>query len=91
LTTPEARRWTLYLLRCGDDTLYTGITIDVDKRLAEHRRGTASRYTRSRRPVELVYTETIGSRSEALRREAAVKRLSRAEKLRLAASASRRR
>lgn len=77
--------WTLYLLRCRDGTLYTGVTTDLPRRLAEHRRGSASRYTRSRRPVTLVYAEACGGRSAALRREAAVKRLSRAAKERLIA------
>lgn len=75
--------WTLYLLRCRDGTLYTGVTTDLARRLAEHRRGVASRYTRSRRPVTLVYAEPCGGRGAALRREAAVKRLSRAAKERL--------
>ncbi len=75
--------WTLYLLRCGDGTLYTGVTTDLRRRLAEHRKGVASRYTRSRLPVTLVYSEACGGRSTALRREAAVKRLSRAAKERL--------
>ena len=73
----------LYLLRCGDGTLYTGITTDVERRAEEHNAGKGAKYTRSRRPVEVVYREACGSRSEALRREIAVKKLSRQEKLAL--------
>ncbi len=73
--------WTVYVLRCGDGTLYTGITNDLARRLARHRAGTASAYTRSRLPVRLVYREAQPSRSRALRREAAVKRMPRAAKL----------
>jgi putative endonuclease len=75
------RTWHVYLLRCADGTLYTGVTTDPDRRLAEHNRGTASRYTRGRRPVEMVHREACGNRSEALRREAAVKGMSRVDKL----------
>lgn len=75
--------WSVYILRCGDGTLYTGIAADLERRLAEHARGKGSRYTRARRPVELVYRETAADRSQASRREAAIKRLSRAAKLSL--------
>ena len=77
--------WWVYLLRCADDTLYTGSTTDVERRLAQHNAGKGAKYTRARRPAELVYREPCGSRSEALRREAAIKGLSRAEKLALIA------
>jgi len=73
--------WTVYLLRCRDGSLYTGITTDLERRLARHRAGTASAYTRARRPVRLVYRESQPDRPAALRREAALRRLSRAEKL----------
>lgn len=73
----------LYILRCGDGTLYTGAAKDLARRLAQHKRGKGAKYTRSRLPVELVYQETLPDWSAALRREAAVKRLSRAEKLQL--------
>ena len=72
--------WYLYILRCGDGTLYTGITTDVHRRLEAHRQGRGAKYTRGRGPLELVYQEEWGSHSEALRREASVKRLPRAEK-----------
>ena len=75
--------WYVYMLRCGDDTLYTGCTNDVPRRLAAHRKGAGAKYTRSRLPVELVYQETLPDRSAALRREAALKKLSRQQKLAL--------
>ncbi len=76
----------VYLLRCGDDSLYCGWTTDVQRRLAAHRRGTASRYTRSRRPVELALVIAVADRVAAQREEARIKRLSRAAKLRLLAA-----
>jgi putative endonuclease len=77
--------WRVYMLRCVDGSLYTGITIDVDRRVAEHNGdgGLGARYTRSRRPVELVYVEAAASRAEAARREAAIKKLDRSRKLAL--------
>ena len=71
----------VYLLRCSDDSLYCGWAVDVPKRLAEHQAGRASRYTRSRLPVELAWSTPVESRSAALREEARIKRLPRAEKL----------
>lgn len=73
----------VYLLRCRDGSLYTGITNDLARRLAAHRAGKASAYTRSRRPLRLVYREPARDRSAALRREAAIKRLTREAKLEL--------
>lgn len=73
----------VYILRCADDTLYTGYTVDLEKRLTNHNEGKASKYTRARLPVVLAYCETCSSKSEAMRREAAIKKLSRAQKLRL--------
>jgi putative endonuclease len=75
--------WRVYLLRCADGTLYTGVTNDVERRLRAHQTGRASRYTRSRRPVDLVYLERVRGRGWALQRERAIKKLSRAEKLEL--------
>ena len=72
--------WYLYILSCGDGTLYTGITNDVEKRLKAHRAGKGAKYTRGRGPLRLVYQETCGSHSQALQRECAVKKLSREEK-----------
>jgi len=75
--------WFCYLLRCADDTLYCGITNDLEKRLAAHNAGTASKYTRTRVPVELVYAESCADRSAASKREMEIKNLKRAEKLAL--------
>ena len=73
----------VYLLRCADDSLYCGWTTDLARRLAAHGAGSASRYTRSRRPVELAAVVAVSDRSAALREEARIKRLPRAAKLRL--------
>jgi predicted GIY-YIG superfamily endonuclease len=75
--------WWVYILRCGDGTLYTGIALDVAARLAQHRAGSGARYTRGREPLEVVYQEPSPSRSSATRREAAIKRCSREAKLAL--------
>lgn len=80
-------KWYLYILRCGDHTLYTGITTDVEKRLEAHRRGKGAKYTRGRTPLELVYREELESHSLALKREAEVKKLTRTEKEKLIESA----
>lgn len=73
----------VYLVRCRDDTLYCGYTTDLDKRLQTHNRGVGAKYTKSRLPVTLVYYEEFATKSEALKRECAIKRLSRQEKLKL--------
>ena len=73
----------LYILRCGDGTLYTGTTDDVARRLAVHQSGKGAKYTRGRGPLTLAYQEACADKSAALRREIAVKRLTRAEKLAL--------
>jgi putative endonuclease len=73
----------VYLLRCSDGSLYCGWTTDIDRRLAAHDSGTASRYTRSRRPVELAAVIPVADRSAALREEARIKRLPRRAKLEL--------
>lgn len=75
--------WYLYILRCGDGSLYTGITTDVEKRFCQHQSGKGAKYTRGRSPLELVYREECGSHSDALKREHAVKSLKREEKLQL--------
>lgn len=72
--------WYIYILRCGDGTLYTGITDDVPRRLAVHRAGKGAKYTRGRGPLELVYQEQVPDKSAALRREFQIKRLTRREK-----------
>ncbi len=73
--------WVCYLLECADGTLYTGISNDLPRRLGQHARGVASKYTRARLPVRLRYAEKHPTRSSALRSEAAIKRLPRARKL----------
>ena len=75
--------WYVYILRCGDGTLYTGITDDIPRRLAAHRSGKGAKYTRGRGPLELVYQEQVPDKSAALCREIQIKRLRRAEKERL--------
>ena len=79
--------WTVYILRCADGSLYTGITRDVARRVKEHNshKLLAARYTRSRRPVVLVYQERTATRSAACKREYRVKQMTRADKLRLVA------
>ena len=76
-----------YLLRCRDGTLYAGAAIEIERRLKEHAAGRGSRYTRSRLPVELVWSMEVESWSGALQEEARIKRLSRQEKLRLISAA----
>ena len=77
--------WYLYILRCKDSTLYTGITTDVEKRFQTHQSGKGAKYTRGRRPLELIYRELCGTHSDALKREWEVKQLSREEKQKLIA------
>jgi len=72
--------WSLYILECRDGSFYTGVTTDVDRRVRQHQEGTASRYTRTHRPVVLVYRKECGSRAQALSRECAVKSLGRRRK-----------
>jgi putative endonuclease len=75
--------WTCYLLQCSDQTLYCGITNDLDKRLAAHNAGEGAKYTRGRTPVNLLYREPCADKSAALKREMEIKALSRAGKLAL--------
>lgn len=75
--------WYVYILQCGDNTLYCGVTPDIEKRLEQHRCGKGAKYTRGRGPLELVYSEQLPTHSDALRREIAIKQLSRSEKLKL--------
>lgn len=72
--------WFVYMLRCGDGTLYTGVTDDVERRLAAHRSGRGAKYTRGRGPLELVYQEEVPDKSAALRREYQIKQLPKQEK-----------
>ncbi len=78
----DTAAWWVYLLQCSDQTLYTGITTDLNRRIQEHNglTGGGARYTRSRRPVQLVWSEISESRSAASQREAAIRRLSRLQK-----------
>ena len=81
---PEcSEAWFVYLARCGDGSIYTGITNDLGARLEAHNRGKGAAYTRGRLPIALMYWETVENRSAALKREAVIKRLSRGGKLRL--------
>lgn len=75
--------WYLYILRCGDGSLYTGITTDVSARFEAHQKGKGAKYTRGRGPLELVYTEKCENHSQTLKREIAVKTLQREEKEKL--------
>lgn len=73
-------QWVVYILICSDNTLYTGITNNLEKRLEAHRNGTGAKYTRGRTPLELLYTEHCDNRAQASKREYAIKSLSRLEK-----------
>ena len=84
------KSWKLYILRCGDGSLYTGITVDIQARLAQHRDGTGAKYTRGRGPLELIYVEDCEDHSVALKREHQIKALTRAEKLALIRSKEKR-
>lgn len=75
------RKWYVYILQCADGTLYTGITNDLDRRLKAHNAGTASKYTRVRRPVAMVYREEADAKGNALRRESQIKSMSRQQKM----------
>jgi putative endonuclease len=80
----KKKKYVVYMLRCGDDSLYVGVTNNLEKRLKEHSEGKrGARYTRSRRPVSLVYTEVSKNKSAALKREYVLKQLSRSEKAKL--------
>ena len=77
--------WQTYIIKCNDGSLYTGITIDLEKRLVAHNAGKGAKYTASRRPVRLVYREEAANRSEASKRENTIKKLNRDDKLALCA------
>ena len=80
----ENESWVVYILECSDNTLYTGITNNLEKRLEQHNTGNdGAKYTRARRPVKCLYNEEQKNRSEATKREMAIKKLSRVEKLKL--------
>lgn len=75
-----SKNWFVYIILCGDGSYYTGITTNIDRRFKEHKAGKASKYTAARGVQEVVHTESVGNRSTALKREAAIKRLSRSKK-----------
>jgi putative endonuclease len=77
------KSWFVYMLRCADGTLYTGCTTDLQARLVKHNAGVGAKYTRSRLPLSIVYSESVPTRSDALKREAAIKKLSRDQKMAL--------
>lgn len=77
------KNWKVYMLECGDGTLYTGITDDLQRRLKAHSEGKGAKYTRGRGPLKLRYWETVPDKSTALKREAALKRLRKMEKMAL--------
>jgi len=79
-------QWFVYILRCADKSLYTGVATDLEARVHKHNVGKGAKYTRGRRPVKLVYHESAANRSAALRREHAIKRMKTAEKRRLVRS-----
>lgn len=82
------KQWHLYILRCADGTLYTGIAVDVEKRFAAHAAGKGAKYTRGRGPLTLLYQEACGDHPQALRRERQIKKLPRREKERLISGGS---
>ena len=77
----KIKRWRVYILKCSDGSLYTGITTDLTRRVQEHNQGKGAKYTRSRLPVEILYFEKYPDRSTALKEEARIKKLKRKEKL----------
>ena len=87
---PESGSWFVYILRCADNSLYTGVTTDIGKRLDQHNGvlKNGAKYTRARQPVTLVYQETLTSRSLACQREAVIKRLKKTEKEQLIAKST---
>jgi len=76
--------WSVYMVKCSDDSLYTGVSNDVEKRVTAHNLGKGARYTRGRGPVKLIYTEECPDKSRASIREAEIKKMSRKEKFLLA-------
>lgn len=80
MTSESNKDWYVYILRCSDNSLYTGITTNIDRRVAEHNSQNAAKYTRSRQPVQLVYYEKVSSRSQASVREYEIKKLSKQDK-----------
>lgn len=81
----DVKNWFVYIVRCADNSLYTGISTDVEARVAQHNKGKGAKYTRSRGPVDLVYTESLSEKGDALRREIEIKKLSPQKKRKLVA------
>jgi putative endonuclease len=81
--TPTIKAWWVYIVECNDGTYYTGISNDVEHRVSQHNLGHGAKYTNSKKPVSLVYSERLASRSEALKKEYLVKQLSRFQKQQL--------
>ena len=79
----DTKSWFVYIVRCSDSSLYTGIAIDVEARITQHNKGKGAKYTRSRCPVELVYTERLSEKGDALRREIQIKKMSPQQKRKL--------
>ena len=77
------KKWILYIIECRDGSLYTGITVDLNKRMKSHNEGKASKYTRIRKPVKIAHQEIFNDESSARRREIEIKKLSRQDKLKL--------
>ena len=85
MAAPNQDEWTVYMIKASDGSYYTGITTDIDRRFREHLEGrSGARYFRGRKPLSVVYTETGHCRSSALKREAAIKKLGKTDKIRLA-------
>lgn len=80
---PNPNQWYVYIVRCADRTLYTGIARDLEKRLAQHNKGRGARYTRGRAPVDLVFVEGMPTHGDALRREYQIKRMTLSRKLKM--------
>jgi putative endonuclease len=80
--------WCVYIIRCSDDTLYTGITTDIDRRFNQHAEGTGAKYFRSRQPLQVVYLEKNHTRSSAAKRESQIKAMNRADKILLTSQQS---
>ena len=85
-TVTKSADWVVYILECADQTLYTGITNNLDHRINEHENGTGAKYARGRAPLKLIYSETHSTRSQASKRELEIKSFDRARKLKLASS-----
>ena len=83
MTTSNKNAWVVYILKCADDSFYTGITNDITARITAHKNGTGAKYTSTRRPVKLVYLEPQSTRTDAMKRELAIKKLKRIQKSKL--------